>query len=123
MVRNFFIPIFIFSIITSVAAANSDWSFKYKKTTAEAAIYSGSLADPTPPSNEEKKISFHLQGNSAKEIFDQLKTDHKNSCSSDKDIRIREKGDIRCIRYSRNEYSCYFGFDLINGKSIEGSIC
>ncbi len=49
--------------------------------------------------------------------------DVKNECSSGDKVRVRVKERLQCLRYSKSDYSCYFGFDLKSGKGIEGSIC
>jgi hypothetical protein len=64
-----------------------------------------------------------VTGKAARDLFDHMGADVKNECSSDPKTRMRVKESLQCVRYSKSEYSCYFGFNLKDGKSIAGSIC
>lgn len=108
--------------VCAVAIA-ADWAFEYRPVNAQMAVYSGGLGDPGMPSAQEAKVSFHVQGKAARDLFDHMGPDVKNECSSDPKTRVRVKERLQCLRYSKSDYSCYFGFDLKNGKSIAGSIC
>jgi len=61
----------------------------------------------------------------SKEIFDSIGPDLHGPqvCVADPKDRYRKKGNIQCIRSHDGSYSCTFGFDMITGKSIRGSIC
>lgn len=107
----------------SAAAIAAGWAFEFKPVNAQMAIYSGGLGDPAMPTAQEAKVSFHLQGKAARDLFEHMGPDVKNECSSDAKVRVRAKERLQCIRYSKSDYSCYFGFDLKHGKSIGGSIC
>ena len=110
-------------LVACVATVAADWVFEFKSVNAEMAIYSGGLADPRAPTPKDAKVSFHIQGKSARELFDHMGPDVKNVCDSDANTRVRSRDRVECIRYSKSDYSCYFGFDLNDGKSIGGSIC
>lgn len=112
-----------FALLVTCTLAAANWVFAYKQISGQMAIYSGGLGDPTVPSAEEAKVSFHLQGKSARDLFERMGPDVKSECISDAKTRVRAKDRLECIRYSATEYSCYFGFDLKTGKSIGGSIC
>lgn len=77
------------------------------------------------PSRDDKKIAFEITGQGAREIFEAIGPDQKDTCSSESGVRFRSRDDerISCTRNKKGEYSCYFGFDLKSGKSIGGSIC
>ncbi|MFN4119071.1 hypothetical protein [Acidovorax sp.] len=108
-------------VMCSVAVAN--WIFVYRPINGQMALYAGGLGDPTAPNAEDAKVSFHLQGKSARDLFDRMGPDVKSECINDPKTRVRTKDRLECIRYSATDYSCYFGFDLKTGKSIGGSIC
>ena len=110
-------------LFLSVAAVAADWAFEFKPINAQMAIYSGGLGDPGMPTAQEAKVSFHVQGKAARDLFDHMGPDVKNECSSDPKVRVRMKERLQCTRYSKSEYSCYFGFDLKDSKSNAGSIC
>lgn len=108
--------------VCAVAIA-ADWAFEYRPINAQMVVYSGGLGDPGKPSAQEAKVSFHVQGKAARDLFDHMGPDVKNECSSDPNTRVRVKERLQCVRYSKSDYSCYFGFDLKDGKGIAGSIC
>lgn len=110
-------------LIICVAAIAAEWTFAYKSINAQMAVYSGGLGDPAIPTAQEAKVSFHVTGKAARDLFDHMGADVKNECSSDPKTRMRVKESLQCVRYSKSEYSCYFGFNLKDGKSIAGSIC
>ncbi len=64
-----------------------------------------------------------MQGKAARDLFDRMGPDVKTECGSDPKTRVRARDRLQCIRYSPSDYSCYFGFDLKDGKSIGGNIC
>ena len=109
--------------LLGAAAVAADWAFAFKPINAQMAIYSGGLGDPGMPTAQEAKVSFYVQGKAARDLFDHMGPDVKNECSSDPKARARVKGHLQCFVYAKSDYSCYFGFDLKNGKGIAGSIC
>jgi hypothetical protein len=116
--------LFIAAGLTSIAAAiAAEWAFEYKPTNTQMVIYSGGLADPAMPTAQEAKASFYVQGKAARDLFDHMGPDVKNECDFDPKVRVRKKENLQCVRHSKSEHSCYFGFDLRNGKSVQGSIC
>jgi hypothetical protein len=98
---------------------------KYRQGKMSYAIYGGSLGDPAPVKSNAKRIAFELKGSAAGEIFAAIGPDRVDACSSEADTRIRWRDDQKlvCMQSGAGNYSCYFGFDLMNGKSIGGSIC
>jgi hypothetical protein len=106
-----------------VVAVAADWIFEYRPIKSQMVVYSGGLGDPGIPTAQEAKVSFHVQGKAARDLFDHMGPDVKNECSSGDKVRVRVKERLQCLRYSKSDYSCYFGFDLKSGKGIEGSIC
>lgn len=113
----------LFALLVACTVAAANWIFAYKPINGQMAIYAGGLGDPIAPSAEDAKVSFHLQGKSARDLFERMGPDVKSECISDAKTRVRTKDRLECIRYSATDYSCYFGFDLKTGKSIGGSIC
>ena len=113
----------VFLCAAAVAAVAADWAFEFKPINAQMAIYSGGLGDPAMPTAQEAKVSFYVQGKAARDLFDHMGPDVKSECSSDPKARVRVKEHLQCFLYAKSNYSCYFGFDLKNGKGIAGSIC
>ncbi len=123
MKKNQFIA-FLLGLVSCCVAA-SGWEFIYKAADASYSIYGNSLGEPVAPSANDKKIAFEIRSTAAREIFEAIGPDKSDECSSESGVRFRSKDDgrIACIRSKTGEYSCYFGFDLITGKSSGGSIC
>lgn len=125
MRKHIFCAITIFLFGSVAAFEESGWNFSYKGFKGEYAIYGGGIGDPYPPTSKDKKISFALTGAVAKEMFDSMAPDIKNTCGTEGGgrIRWRDDGNVTCSLFNKNEYLCHFGFDLRTGKSVGGSVC
>ena len=117
--------LFLVSLLFSCSNAFAEGEQAYKPLSGSYSIYGGALGDRTPPKKGDQKIAFDLDKKTAREIFDAIGPDLKGveACVSDPKDRVRKRGNIQCMRSRDGEYSCTFGFDLSNGKSIVGSIC
>lgn len=105
------------------AAEQPPWPAPYRAFTGEYTIYSGELGDQQAPTKSDRKLSFIIKGMAAKEIFNAMPPDDKEVCSTEKGDRSRTKDNVWCTFTPSRGYTCYFGFDLRNGKSIAGGIC
>ena len=116
---------FLFVSAVVPEAFASDWKFSYHSANVGYSRYGNSLGDPTAPSSNDKKIAFEVKGQAAREMFESIGPDQKDSCSQKSDVRFRSRDEekIICTKNSKGMYACYFGFDLKSGKSIGGSIC
>lgn len=94
-----------------------------KSMRAHYMIYSGELGDAWQPTKTDRKLSIDIAGPPAKDIFDSLYPDIKAECTAEKGERQRRKGNLWCVYQPSSGYTCYFGFDLRTGKSIEGGEC
>lgn len=94
-----------------------------KPLKADYLIYSGDLGDARAPTKTERKMYVVVAGQPAKEIFDSMYPDSKQTCSSEKGERMRIKQNVWCMFAPSSGYQCFFGFDLRTGKSIAGGIC
>lgn len=114
----------IFLLTSPVIAADNDPG-PYLQAAASYRIYGGGLGDPTAPSLNDKKVAFSVEGAVAKQIFDAIGSDQRDPCTEGSEIRVRHKDHehLTCTLSKKNEYACSFGFDLVSGKSIGGSIC
>jgi hypothetical protein len=90
---------------------------------ANYVIYSGDLGEQLAPTRNDRKMSIQVTGQSARDIFDSIGPDIKAECSTEKGDRERRKGSIWCFYLPSDGYTCYFGFDLRTGKSIDGGEC
>ena len=86
-------------------------------------VYGGTLSEMLPPTRKDRKVSFMFTGGLAKELFDQIGPDAKISCSGASDYRERNRGDLACTYTKDDGYSCYFGLNVLSGKSTHGAIC
>jgi hypothetical protein len=103
------------------AAEKSEW-WQFKPFNGSYLIYSGSLGEEQPPTTKDRKISFSVKGSVAKEMFDSMSPDAKETCSNDKGHRERYKGNVSCVS-DPDGYICHFGFNLRTGASIAGASC
>jgi hypothetical protein len=94
-----------------------------KQLKGDYMIYGGELGDTVPPTKKDRKVAFTFKGQLAKDLFDQIGPDNKDSCGAAPDHRIRDRGHLSCIWDKREGYFCYFGLDVPTGKSTNGSIC
>jgi hypothetical protein len=111
----------LFSSSPAVEQAHSPAPYRAFK--GEFTIYSGDLGDQQAPTRDDRKLSFIIEGQAAKEIFNALPSDDKETCSGEKGARSRSKENVWCTFNPEDGYTCYFGFDLRTGKSIAGGMC
>ncbi|MBB3118103.1 hypothetical protein [Pseudoduganella violacea] len=86
-------------------------------------VYGGSIGDKTPPTQKERKLSLMLIGPLAKDLFDHIGPDAKGACDVSPGYRERIRGDLSCIHTKDHGYACYFGLNVVTGKSTRDSIC
>jgi hypothetical protein len=94
----------------------------YQVLNGRYVIYSGELGEQMAPTKEDRKLSLIIEGKPAKDIFDSMAPDDKNTCG-DEGARSRTKGNAWCTYQPRRGYKCYLGLDLRTGKSIGGGMC
>ena len=102
------------------AAEQAPWPAPYREFKGSYRIYSGGLDDQQAPTKEDRKLSFIIEGAAAKNIFDAMPPDDKQTCVTEKSARSRSKEKVWCTFNLSDGYTCYFGFDLRTGKSIAG---
>ncbi len=107
------------------SAAKTAWEFNYAPFKGEYVIYAGGIGDALPPTSTDKKLSFFVTGKMARDVFDAIGPDLKNACGSGDGVRMRQRNDerIACSFHPKDGYQCYFGFDLVTGRSIAGVVC
>lgn len=93
-------------------------------------IFSGeTVAYGEAPTVQDRKLSIVVKGQAAKEVFDSIGPDARETCSSEKGNRERNKGAVQCMYKARdaNEpgkgYRCWIGVNLINGQGISTVSC
>jgi hypothetical protein len=115
------------AVVSLVAfAAQKPWDGTYTSYSMHYLLYSGTLGEAQPPTRTDQRLSFAIQGQLAKQMFDSIGPDLKLSCGTTLGMRQRTRGDVDCS-YDKDDaqspYTCHFGLDLRKGKSIAGAIC
>lgn len=115
------IPLLVLSVVTAQSAQK--WIFSYQAVKGRYAIYGGGLGDPLPPTKKDKRIAFWIDGKAARQMFEAMGPDLRNTCGADGGYRLRQRAEVSCTYYPDDGHRCAFGFDLLTGHSIGGSIC
>lgn len=112
-------------LASAYAAIAKEWNGDYADYKLKYMMYSGDLDEKEAPKPSDKKLSFMVEGQLAKEIFDSLGADLKQACGATQGVRIRQRGDVECSHHQgmASPYTCLFGLNLKNGKSIPGATC
>ena len=123
--KNILIALLFASGLCSFAHAGTKepWEAHDRPLKGEYLMYSGSLGELQAPTRKDRKVSIRVAGTVAKEMFDSMHPDDKDTCTTAPGHRERTKDGVSCIYDPGTGYACYVGFDLRTGKSIGGSIC
>lgn len=106
-----------------LAQSAQRWQFSYQPVKGRYVIYGGALGDPLPPAGKNKRIAFQIDGKAAKQLFEAMGPDLRNTCGAENETRLRQRAHVSCSYHPRDGYHCDFGFDLLSGRSIGGSTC
>ena len=110
-------------LATAMAQSAPQWQLSYQPLIGRYAIYGGSLSDPQPPTRNDKRIAFWIEGKAAKRLFDAMGPDLRNACGVEGRYRMRQRAEVSCSYHPDEGHHCDFGFDLLTGRSIGGSVC
>ncbi|MGK5025181.1 hypothetical protein [Janthinobacterium sp. RB2R34] len=121
--KRIFVVISFLVLGVATAQTAHKWIFSYQPVKGRYLIYGGGLADPLPPTSKDKRIAFWIEGKAAKQLFDAMGPDLRNTCGADGDYRVRQRAEVSCTYYPGDGYHCDFGFDLLTGRSVGGSVC
>jgi hypothetical protein len=89
----------------------------------------GIVADATPPTSSERRLTVLVDGKTAKEIFDSIGPDYPETCTGAKGDRHRRKKGIVCFYTAEDEkdkdgpYRCWIGMDLKTGDTVGTISC
>jgi hypothetical protein len=87
------------------------------------------VADRTPPSANERRLTILVDGKTAKEIFDSIGPDYPETCSDAKGDRHRRKKGVVCDYTAQDEktkdgpYRCWIGVNLRTGDTVSTISC
>lgn len=104
----------------------AEWSGEWKTFRATYTIYSGELAEREPPTATERNMTVAFEGQAAKDLFDSIGPDSRDTCSQDKGDRERRKRGILCtytLKSPGRGYQCWIGLNLRTGESIPTVTC
>jgi len=108
------------------ASAKKAWDGSYTQSTLHYLIYSNDLDEAQPPTRSDQRLSVAVTGELARQMFESIGPDLKLACGTTLGMRQRQRGDVDCS-YDKDQpdspYTCHFGIDLRNGKSIAGATC
>jgi hypothetical protein len=114
----------LFSV--AYAGTKKPWDGTYTPYKVNYLLYSNDLDEKQAPTPNDRRMSFMVEGHLAQEMFESIGPDQKLACGSTLGVRLRSRGDVECT-YDKDDgrepYTCHFGLDLRNGKSIAGSTC
>jgi len=110
-------------VILFAVTATTGASDRYKGFKGEYSIYAGELGEQLAPTSRDRKVSFLISGQVAREIFQAMGPDEKQACAAAPGDRSRSRKNLWCTYSRADGYTCYFGFDLRTGNSIPGGIC
>ena len=63
-----------------------------KPLSGDYQVYGGTLSEMLPPTAKDRKVAFMFKGQLAKDLFNQIGPDAKDSCSAAADYRERNRG-------------------------------
>ncbi len=92
-------------------------------------MHSGGVADRTPPTSRDRRLTINFDGKTAKDVFDSLGPDLPTTCSGETGDRTREKKGITCVYTGQDAnskagpYRCWIALNLQTGDTIRTSSC
>jgi hypothetical protein len=92
-------------------------------------FHSGIVSDAAPPTANERRLTFLVDGQTAKEIFDSIGPDFPETCTDAKGDRHRRKKGIVCYYTAQDEkdkdgpYRCWIGMNLKTGDTVGTIAC
>lgn len=86
--------------------------------------FSGALGEQGPPSRSDAKVSLHITGKLATDMFRYLgRSARIPNCASDQTGETRARRDLECYSDGKSGAECYVGIDMVKGHSTGGVIC
>lgn len=110
-------------VCVSAADLSGDPSGLWKSVPAIYKIHSGIVADRTSPTTKDRKLTIHIDGKAAKELFDSIGPDVPLTCGSEKGERERRRKGIYCaydpqgVSAKSGPYLCWVGMNLVTGDA------
>lgn len=92
-------------------------------------FHSGIVADREPPTAKDSRLTIVLHGKAAKELFDSIGPDQKETCDDAKGDRERAKKGVSCtytaslINDKDGPIRCWIGLNLKTGDTVGTISC
>lgn len=108
---------------------SGDPSGLWKPLPAIYKIHSGIVADRTPPTVSERRLTVLVDGKAAKDVFNSIGPDFPETCSGEKGDRHRRKKGVVCSYTAQDEgtkdgpYRCWIGVNLRTGDTVSTISC
>ena len=118
----------VFSL-ANAADLSGDPSGLWKPFSAIFKIHSGIVADRTPPTATERKLTVHVDGKAAQQIFESIGPDVQPTCSGGQGDRDRRRKGVYCaydaetVKATKGPYRCWIGINLISGEAENNVSC
>ena len=111
------------------ASVPGDPSGLWKPFAGVYKIHSGGVANRTPATSQDRRLTVNFDGKTAQEVFESLGPDLAMTCSGEAGDRAREKKGVTCMYTAQDAkskdgpYRCWIGLNLGTGESIPTSSC
>jgi hypothetical protein len=115
--------------LSHAADLSNDPSGLWKKFPGIYKIHSGTVADRTPPTRKDRKLTVLVDGAAARDIFDSIGPDLPSTCSADQGDRERRRRGIFCsydakdVKAKNGPYRCWVGVNLVTGEAENNVSC
>ncbi|HEX8603749.1 MAG TPA: hypothetical protein VF774_13975 [Pseudoduganella sp.] len=115
--------------VAHAADLSGDPSGLWKTLPGIYKIHSGTVADRTPPAGSDRKLTIHVDGKAAREIFDSIGPDEQQTCNGAQGDRDRRRKGIYCTydptdaKAKGGPYNCWIGVNLVTGEAENNVSC
>ena len=112
-----------FPSFPNAADLSGDSSGLWKPVPAIYKIHAGVVADRSPPTAKDRKLTLHIDGKTAHELFDSIGPDVQPTCNGGQGDRDRRRKGIYCsfdpqdVKAKAGPYRCWIGVDLVSGEA------
>lgn len=119
------------SILSGAGAADlsGDPSGLWKPFPGIFKIHSGVVADRALPTAKDRKLTVHVDGAAAREIFDSIGPDVQPTCNGGQGDRDRRRKGVYCtfdpadVKAEQGPYRCWIGVNLVTGEAENNVSC
>ena len=118
-------------LLSAASAADlpGDPSGLWKPFPAIFKIHSGVVADRTPPTQKDRKLTINVSGAAARDLFESIGPDVQQTCNDGQGDRDRRRKGIYCTYDPADEkakdgpYRCWIGVNLVTGEAENNVSC